>query len=140
MEHEYIAQFLNMENTECNICITTYNRSKHAKITCDYCQYSACRECYQRYLIDTTETAHCMNCKKAWNRKILVDKFTQSFINKDYKEHMKELLFEKERALLPATQAVVEEIKIKNVHKKRIKEIKQQIDALYAELDECEGA
>jgi hypothetical protein len=49
-----------------------------------------------------------MNCKKEWSRDILLSNFTKKFVTKDYKLHRENVLFEKERSLLPETQPYVE--------------------------------
>jgi hypothetical protein len=49
-----------------------------------------------------------MSCRKVWNREILVNEFTNVFVNKAYKEHREKVLFERERSLMPETQPYVE--------------------------------
>jgi hypothetical protein len=49
-----------------------------------------------------------MNCKKVWNREFLCNNFTKTFINNDYRDYRQQLLLDKEKALLPATQIIVE--------------------------------
>ena len=51
-------------------------------------------------------------CGKTWTRKFINDEFTAAFVTGPLKKHNQDVLFEKERALLPATQElVVEEIR-----------------------------
>jgi hypothetical protein len=59
-------------------------------------------------MCDTTEDAHCMSCRKGWSREILVNNFTQKFVTKTYKTRRENLLFEREKSLMPATQPYVE--------------------------------
>jgi hypothetical protein len=47
-------------------------------------------------------------CAKKWTRKFMVDNFPKTFINGAWKKHKEKILLDKEIALLPATQAVVE--------------------------------
>ena len=49
-----------------------------------------------------------MNCRKGWTREILVDNFTQKFVSRKYKARREELLYEREKSLMPATQPFVE--------------------------------
>lgn len=126
-----------MSSESCNVCVEVFNKSSHTKINCDFCQYSMCRKCCETYILSTTQKAHCMNCKKEWTLNLLVGKFTQKFINKDYKKHQEKCLLEREIALLPATQPIIEEIKFKkniqtemsNINKK-IRELKKQLYVL----------
>ena len=93
-----------MEPLECQICCEKFNKSTHYKVTCNYCEYSNCRSCFQKYLVDTTLDPHCMNCKKFFQYEFLSDNCTCLFINKTLKEHRENMLFEREKALLPSTQ------------------------------------
>jgi hypothetical protein len=49
-----------------------------------------------------------MACRKGWTREILVSNFTQKFMSKTYKERREDLLLEREKSLMPATQPYVE--------------------------------
>jgi hypothetical protein len=80
-----------------------------------------------------------MNCKKEWNRKILVNKFSKKFVDKDYKQHREQCLLESERALLPATQPLVEEIRRKKIIKDEMRKIKDEIRNLTRRYIVLEG-
>ena len=92
----------------CEVCCEVFNRSSRSKITCPYCPFSACSGCSERYLLETTQDAHCMSCRKSWAREILVNNFTQKFVGRDYKNRRESLLLEREKSLMPATQPYVE--------------------------------
>lgn len=92
----------------CEVCCEPFNRSTRSKIVCPYCPFSACSGCTERYLLDTTQDAHCMACHKGWNREILVNNFTQKFVSHGYKARRESLLLEREKSLMPATQPYVE--------------------------------
>ena len=64
-----------MEET-CLICAEDFNSSKRVPITCEYCSFSACSECCQRYILDQ-EKSLCMSpaCQKEWTRKFIVNTF-----------------------------------------------------------------
>lgn len=104
----------------CNVCLENYNKTTHNKIVCDFCEYHTCKTCCQKYILKSYQQPHCMNCKREWVRKILVNKFSQKFIDNDLKKHQQQILFDTERSLLPTTQAVVEQL---NTQKKIIQEI-----------------
>lgn len=102
----------------CDVCCESFNRSTHIKVRCPYCPFSACSACSERYLCDTTGDAHCMACRKGWSREILVDNFSQKFVTKTWKTRRENLLFEREKSLMPATQPYVEiEKKIRQLTK-----------------------
>jgi hypothetical protein len=70
------------------------------------------------------------DCKKLWSRKFIVENFTTKFISKTYKKHLEKVFFDKEKALLPATQPAVERLILKLECKTKIDEIQEQIKNL----------
>jgi hypothetical protein len=55
-----------------------------------------------------------MSCRKGWSREVLVENFTSKFVSRTYKARREDLLFEREKSLMPATQPYVEcEIRIR---------------------------
>jgi len=123
----------------CNVCVEAFNKSTRLEVSCDFCEFKACRKCCETYLLQTQELPHCMNCKKEWSRKMLVDKFTQKFINNDYKKHQEQILFEKEQALLPATQPIIEQLKEKEKITNIIFGLRDQIADLFTQLKHYES-
>jgi len=116
----------------CDVCCDGFNKSSRAHITCPYCPFSACSGCSERYLLETTQDAHCMSCRKSWSREILVNNFTQKFVSRDYKNRRESLLLEREKSLMPATQPYVElELKIRAVSK-QIAQYKSEIEIFTA--------
>lgn len=63
------------------------------------------------------------NCEKEWTRKFLVDNFTKKFVSQDWKKNREKVLFDREKALLPASQGIVEERKNKALIKKEIEDV-----------------
>jgi hypothetical protein len=106
----------------CSICCETINISNRKDIKCLYCNYVACRECVTQFLLVNINEPNCMNCKKVWNREFLCNNLTKSFINNDYRNHRQQLLLDKEKALLPATQIIVEAINNKEKLQKSLDE------------------
>lgn len=49
-----------------------------------------------------------MSCRKGWTREILHREFTDAFVNKTYKQHRENVLYDRERSLMPETQPYVE--------------------------------
>ena len=94
--------------TSCEVCCDAFNKSTRAPVTCPYCPFRACSGCSERYLLDTTEDAHCMSCRKGWSREILVNNFSRKFVSTAYKTRREGLLLERERSMMPATQPYVE--------------------------------
>ena len=107
-----------MSTESCLICCDTYNNSTKKKTCCAYCDFAACRTCCQTYILNET-IVKCMNpetddngvlkCGKEWSSKFVRQSFPNVFINTKLKSHLSDILLEQERALLPATQPIVEE-------------------------------
>jgi hypothetical protein len=112
---------------DCGICCNTFNLKGRKDIGCGYCDYHACSSCIQTYLLNTTIDAHCMNCRKGWNQEFLDAALTKSFMTKDFKKHRENLLFEREKCLLPATQEVL-------LRDKRIIQLENEQTKLFDEL------
>ena len=120
-----------MDNSNCKncvICVEKINRSNHTLIKCEYCDFVACRTCYETYLLSQS-TPHCMQsveqCGKIWSRNFIASNFTINYVKTKYKEHQEQILFEKEMALMPETQLVIER---ENNKKKRIEQCTTDIN------------
>lgn len=98
------------QSSNCEVCMEEFTTSVRARISCPQCNLDVCRTCVRRYLLNTTQQAHCMgtNCKCTWNREFLVTNTLRSFVNGDYKTHRAKLLLEQEKARLPETMPAVE--------------------------------
>ena len=121
----------------CNICTENITKFRY-EIDCLFCNFTACCDCVERYILESTEDPCCMNCKKIWNRKFLSENFNKTFINKKLKTKREKILFDKEKALLPASQIFVEaEIRKEEINK-QILEIRKQINELKNHLKELD--
>lgn len=92
---------------DCQICCEKINKSTRIPVNCNYCDYSICRSCFQRYLLESSIDPHCMNCKKIFTRDFLTSNCTSVFITKTYKVHRENVLLDREKCMLPATQPYV---------------------------------
>ena len=97
---------------ECSICCEKINKSTHKLVTCTFCPivngFQPCLTCVKRYLLETTQNAHCMNCKHEWSRVDLYTRLPKVFLNGEYKARRQEISLEKEKSMMPATQPYVE--------------------------------
>ena len=92
---------------ECPVCCQIYTGVKRSKVMCAYCHYDACQECYRTYITTSTQDAHCMSCRRAWTRDVLMENFPPYWINGEYKRHREKVLDEREKQLLPESQYLV---------------------------------
>jgi hypothetical protein len=67
------------------------------------------------------------DCFPEWSRKFLVKNFTKTFISNDWKKVRENVLFDGEKALLPATQGVVEQRKNRAKMLLEVRELDKQI-------------
>lgn len=72
-------------------------------VTCGSCEYTSCQACVRQYILARAEP-DCMSCRVAWSRDVLVSHFGPAFVNVEYKTHRENVLMDRERALMPATQ------------------------------------
>jgi hypothetical protein len=114
----------------CEICIEKYNKSTRICVKCEFCEYESCTTCCKTFILQQSDNIHCMNCKREWSLNKLVNTFSKTFINKEYKEHSMKILFEKEQALLPQTQNYLLKLENKQRVKDQIKDIDEQIRKL----------
>lgn len=88
---------------ECSICYEDYNNKVNKECKCPFCPFSCCRECVKTYIFGNLNEPHCMNCKNELSVDVLSTFFTKTFMNKDYKENRKNILFEREKSLFAET-------------------------------------
>ena len=115
----------------CNICCDDYNKSTRSKVSCPYCDFEVCRACCETYILSES-IPKCMkpDCAKEWSRKFLRENFTNVFLTSKYREHLENLLFDQEKALMPATQPIIEE----KIRKRNIKKQMMEIECLIEDL------
>lgn len=116
---------------DCVICCDSMS-FRNSAVVCPLssCGFSACRKCSQRYMLEQ-RASKCMGCLKEWDRKFVVEAFAKTFISGEFKKMKEQVLFEGEKALLPATQGVVEmRIRQENT-KKEIREVDKLMRDLY---------
>lgn len=124
----------------CCICIESFNQSKRAKVSCEYCNFEACKTCWKQFLLSIPERARCMNdgCRKKWNYMTLINKFDRTFVDKTYKSHVENIIYNQEKSLLPSAQIIVENEKKCEEYKEKIRQYNVLISQLYAKIYEID--
>jgi len=124
---------------ECKICYEKYNKSNHMPVKCTSCDFEACRQCHSTFILDTTNAIpNCMSCHKELQREFLVENFTQKFVTQDWKKHREQVIFQRERALLPTRQPVAEMFRRKEALKRENEELLKQMNELRAKQYQCQ--
>jgi hypothetical protein len=125
--------------TECQICFEKYNKSNHAPIKCTSCDFEACRQCHATFILDPSNvTPNCMNCHRELQREFLVEKFTQKFVTQDWKKHREQIIFQRERALLPTRQPVAEMVRRKDALRRENEDLLKQMNELRTKQYQCQ--
>lgn len=105
----------------CSICVEKLNKSTRLPCKCPHCEYTVCRSCLQTFILTREDyEVSCMNCKKIWTYDTLDALLTKNFRNSTLKAHREKVLLDREKSLLPATQAEVQRIKTIKMHESSI--------------------
>lgn len=125
-----------MDQDTCVVCIEPFTKQPNRKqAKCRYCDVKACVGCTQKYLLSVTDDAHCMECRKAWDREVLDGILLTTWLNGEYKAHRENILLDRERSRLPAAQLIIERQKrIDENHKPIQNEIINQIQEKEREI------
>jgi len=120
----------------CTICCENKNNNKYLLIKCQYCDFEACKQCCQTYLLNEL-IPKCMNpeCNREWSRHFINKTFSKAFVNNKLKKHKEQILFDKEIALLPATQIIVEKVIKYEELKTEVKQLQTEIKQLQIKIN-----
>lgn len=88
-----------MEKKTCNICVDDYKEL----VQCRFCDFEVCKVCTTKYLLESINEPHCMNCKKNWDREFLIKGISLSWYDGKYKPSRKQVLFDREKSLFTET-------------------------------------
>ncbi len=112
---------------DCSVCCETINKSTRKAITCPYCEYVSCFTCFKTYLLDPSKNgADCMACHKELSLDFISETTPRSFHNQLYRDKRANDLLSQERSLLPDTQHLVEQRKMRTLHDKKIADLREE--------------
>lgn len=128
----------------CPCCISNYNKGTKTEIKCyfDDCNFSACKECIRTYLTGTTNEPHCMHCRKKWDLEFTKDSLNSSFMQKEYREHRKNILVDRTISQIQEyypgailiSQRRKDDVEIRKIHNE-IGELQKKMSEKYKEID-----
>ena len=89
----------------CSICCNEFTLLIYKKIECSFCFESVCRICVEKMLLHNAKDAKCScpHCNNLWETWFIEKNMTAHFIRKKVIKKSAEMLFEKERLLIPQT-------------------------------------
>lgn len=124
------------DDTQCMICCESFTKSVRKKVECGHCGTSACAACFAQYLLSLQGEPHCMNndCRHAFDREFLAMHMTKTWLLTKYKAHRERVLLEREMALLPASQEVLQNYKYAQVVAEQMDAVGQRRRRLQQEL------
>jgi hypothetical protein len=101
-------------------------------IQCLNCNFISCVKCTQTFIISQT-SAKCMSCNRELSEDYLREKFSKSWMSKDYADWKKNKLLEREKGLLPETVEYLSDEKKKKqilnlIREKRLDENKYKLE------------
>lgn len=116
------------QKKNCNVCIEEFNTNDIK--SCPYCEYEVCINCIKKYSIESIKHTDkkCMSCKKKFTRHTLVKLFGKTYVNGLYKDHIKELLFNEEKTLIPRSLPVVENNKKLRLQRQEIEKLEEELN------------
>lgn len=97
---------------ECPVCCSGFTDRLRRRVACAYCDFTACASCVQSYLLNSPSDPRCMSCGAGWNREFLDAHLTRAFVHGPLKAHRETVLLEREKALLPESQTLLENYRI----------------------------
>ena len=119
---------------DCGICCEVLNKSNRKDITCVFCDFVVCRTCFQKYITETLLDPHCMSCKKTFTYDFITNNCTSVFVTKNLKTHRENVLFDREKAMLPETQPFVVIENQRREYNNQISTIAEQKNALLRQV------
>ena len=93
----------------CPICCNDFNRVTRKPVECNYCHSQQCTECIKTYMLGTLDDPSCMQCKHPWTLDFVETYLPKTWLRKDLQKHRAEILYEREKAMLPETQLILED-------------------------------
>ena len=119
---------------ECPVCISPFNKTTRKPVSCYGCEFTACRECTKKYIVDNKLTGECMSCKATWGRRFMAEQFTKKFMRDDYTKHLKTLVADREMAMMADTQKYIESYRKSKLAMAKANELSVDIDLTRARI------
>ena len=126
--------------TECQICCNVYTKRDRKEIKCPNpeCEFECCVQCIKTFILDQRFDPQCMSCKKVYSRNFLENLMSKNWLNKEYKPVRTDVLFEREKSLIPDTMKYVEAEKQARNLEIEEENMNKMISKLYGQIREIE--
>jgi len=87
--------------SDCAICCETFTGTRRAKVSCGGCDFAACVQCTQTYILSKEMEPHCMGCKEPFDPNFMIKNFSKTWRLKDLKNHREKILLDREKLRKP---------------------------------------
>jgi len=121
---------------ECDICCLKFNKTIREPVNCEYqdCGFVSCKKCIRTFILSSSDTPHCMNCKKIYSQRFMISKLNKSFISKKYRKHYEKILYEHEVSKFKDTMQLVDNLKNAEVLEEENIDLAEQIYHLQIQI------
>ena len=130
-----------MSRTKLDCPICTESRLVSKTVACPHCRYAACVACYQHVILDSINEPMCINpdCKRPFTYDFVQASFPKTWLSKEYRQHRETLLHSREKAFLPAAQAVVERRKHQSELLSQMQTLRNEMTAMKLQIADLEN-
>ena len=104
MTFKFSKSLIFSKNMDCGICASIIAR-KTSRVVCPSCEFLACKTCMKMFFGSLPEPK-CANCNIVWTREFISSSFPS--FERDYLMMRQNYLLNRELAMLPETQPIVE--------------------------------
>jgi hypothetical protein len=107
------AKVAKPEPETCMICMGDYNNSTRKRAECQHCHTAFCRTCLQTYLLDAGMVPLCMSpeCRLPMSDEFIEANTSTTWRLKDLKKAREQFILDLQKARLPETLPIAENIK-----------------------------
>jgi hypothetical protein len=124
----------NKMKEDCMICAEKITgKGKRVNIECPACDFKCCRICVETWLLDQLEPC-CMSCKTKWTLVKCKELLGKGFMNGKHRKHVKNVLFNIEKARFPETMPQVENVMTKERYAVENRATELEIQKLFSKV------
>ncbi len=121
------------DSMDCPICCIEY--SPDTDFHCHSCNIHHCMGCFKKYLLDTTQDPHCMNCRTAITYDQFMKLTDKSWRLKTYKKQREAVLMEREQSKFPETVGHLANLREASVIQQEVNALIQKRDEINAQIE-----
>jgi len=90
--------------SKCQICLEDCKKTIH----CGFCDFEGCKSCVKESILYSVNDPECPKCNNVWSYEFCVGNINRTFMEKDYRNRRKDILFDVQKSKIPGTMGAVE--------------------------------